>query len=75
LKVRKREEMMARGVRSVAAVPLGDGANFVGRLVLLADQEGFFDDAEMRLLSELASGVSMALTRGLDEAVGIAVRN
>jgi len=75
LKVRKREEMMARGVRSVAAVPLGDGANFVGRLVLLADQEGFFDDAEMRLLSELASGVSMALTRGLDEAVGIAISN
>jgi CheY-like chemotaxis protein/transcriptional regulator with GAF, ATPase, and Fis domain len=75
LKVRKREEMMARGVRSVAAVPLGDGANFVGRLVLLADQEGFFDDAEMRLLSELASGVSLALTRGRDEAVGIAVRN
>lgn len=72
LKVRKREEMMARGVRSVAAVPLGDGASFVGRLVLLADEEGFFDDAEMRLLSELASGVSMALTRGVDEAAGIA---
>jgi CheY-like chemotaxis protein/GAF domain-containing protein len=75
LKVRKREEMMARGVRSLAAIPLGDGANFVGRLVLFADQEGFFDDAEMRLLSELASGVSMALTRGMDEASGIAVRN
>ncbi len=69
LKVRKREEMMSRGVRSVAAVPLGDGENFVGQLVLLADQEGFFDDAEMRLLSELASGVSMALTRGLDETI------
>jgi CheY-like chemotaxis protein/GAF domain-containing protein len=75
LKVRKREEMMARGVRSLAAVPLGDGANFVGQLVLLKDQEGFFDDAEMRLLSELAGGVSMALTRGLDESSGIAIRS
>jgi CheY-like chemotaxis protein/GAF domain-containing protein len=75
LRVRKSEEMMARGVRSVAAVPLGDGASFVGRLVLLADQEGFFDDAEMRLLTELAGGVSMALTQGMDEAAGIAFRN
>jgi CheY-like chemotaxis protein/GAF domain-containing protein len=75
LEVRKREEMMARGVRSLASVPLGDGANFVGRLVLLADQEGFFDDAEMRLLTELASGVSMALTRGMDESAGLSARN
>ena len=75
LKVRKREEMIARGVRSMAAVPLGDGSNFVGRLVLFADREGFFDDAEMRLLSELASGVSMALTRGMDESVSFSARN
>jgi CheY-like chemotaxis protein/transcriptional regulator with GAF, ATPase, and Fis domain len=72
LNVRKREEMMARGIRSLAAVPLGDGANFVGQLVLLADQEGFFDDAEMRLLSELASGVTLALSRGRDETTKVA---
>jgi CheY-like chemotaxis protein/GAF domain-containing protein len=75
LRVRRREELLQRGLRSMAAVPLGDGASFVGRLVLLTDQEGFFDDAEMRLLSELAGGVSLALMQSLDEASGVAAGN
>ena len=58
LKVRKREEMMARGVRSVAAVPARRWRKLRRPTGSARRQEGFFDDAEMRLLSELASGVS-----------------
>jgi CheY-like chemotaxis protein/GAF domain-containing protein len=59
--VRLRTELLASGYRAVAAVPLGDEDETLGRLVLLVDTPGFFDEEEMRLLGELAASLSFAL--------------
>ncbi len=61
--VRLRSEMLSRGYRAIAALPIGSGSVPVGRLVLLTEKPQFFDDAEMRLLAELAGYVSLAITR------------
>jgi CheY-like chemotaxis protein/GAF domain-containing protein len=66
LRVPLRDAMLDRGYRSIAALPLGDGRVTVGRLVLLTDEPSFFDEAELRLLSELASGVSLALAQNAE---------
>jgi diguanylate cyclase (GGDEF)-like protein/PAS domain S-box-containing protein len=55
------KQMVERGYRAIAALPLVIDAESVGCLVLVMDQSGFFDAAEMRLLSELSSDISFAL--------------
>jgi diguanylate cyclase (GGDEF)-like protein len=54
-------EMLARGYRSMVALPLVIGSRSVGCLVLISDEPGFFDAGEMRLLGELAGDISFAL--------------
>jgi diguanylate cyclase (GGDEF)-like protein len=50
-----------RGIRSVAILPLliSDGA--VGVLALYADEPGFFDEEEIKLLTELAGNIAFAI--------------
>jgi diguanylate cyclase (GGDEF)-like protein/PAS domain S-box-containing protein len=52
---------MARGARSMASLPLVVGGEGVGVLRLYSDVIGFFDDEEMKLLTELAGDISFAL--------------
>ena len=54
-------EMLARDFHSFAGLPLGVGGKVVAYFALYADEAGFFDEAEMRLLSELADDLSFAL--------------
>jgi diguanylate cyclase len=53
--------MVAGGCRALAALPLLVGEAAVGCLVLISAEAGVFDDAEMRLLSELGGDISFAL--------------
>jgi diguanylate cyclase (GGDEF)-like protein/PAS domain S-box-containing protein len=55
------QQMVERGYRAIVALPLVIDAESVGCLVLVMDQSGFFDAAEMRLLSELSNDISFAL--------------
>jgi CheY-like chemotaxis protein len=66
LRVRRREALLALGYRSMAVLPLS--GCIAGRLVLLADECGVFDDLEVRLLNEFAGGVSLALAQALEQA-------
>lgn len=54
-------EMLERGYRAIAALPLVIDAQSVGCLVLVMNESGFFNDAEMRLLSELSGDIAFAL--------------
>jgi signal transduction histidine kinase/CHASE3 domain sensor protein len=56
-----REEALARGYRSSAAVPLQFGNSVVGVFTLYADQPGYFDDEVVAMLNEAASEISFAL--------------
>jgi diguanylate cyclase (GGDEF)-like protein/PAS domain S-box-containing protein len=56
-----RNECAARGIKSLAVIPLVLNGNAVGVFALYAADAGFFDDAEMRLLLELAGDISFAL--------------
>lgn len=58
---RYREELLTRGYRSAVALPLVVADKAVGCLTLVAEEEGFFDGEEMRLLLELAGDISFAL--------------
>ncbi|HEX9641799.1 MAG TPA: GAF domain-containing protein, partial [Candidatus Krumholzibacteria bacterium] len=60
-KFRLREEALARGYRSGATLPLIIGGEVIGVLGLFSGQPEFFDDEEMRLLTELAGDISFAL--------------
>ena len=51
----------AQGVASMAVLPLLVAHEVVGVMALFADEVGFFDDAEMRLLMELAGDIGFAL--------------
>jgi diguanylate cyclase (GGDEF)-like protein/PAS domain S-box-containing protein len=55
------KQMVQRGYRAIVALPLVIDAESVGCLVLVMDQSGFFDAAEMRLLTELSGDISFAL--------------
>lgn len=55
------DECRKRGINSVAVLPLIVTDASVGILALYATEEGFFDDEEMRLLTELADDISFAL--------------
>jgi PAS domain S-box-containing protein/diguanylate cyclase (GGDEF)-like protein len=56
-----REELAARGFRSVVALPLAIGSVSVGCLVLIAAEADIFDEDEMQLLTELSGDISFAL--------------
>jgi diguanylate cyclase (GGDEF)-like protein/PAS domain S-box-containing protein len=56
-----KEDHAKRGIRSLAVFPLVIDDQAQGVLALHAAEPGFFDDDEVRLLSELASDISFAL--------------
>ena len=56
-----RLEFVARGYRSMVALPLVVAGKALGCFVLLTDTSGYFDDEEMLLLAELAQDISFAL--------------
>ncbi len=59
--LRYRDEMLARDFHSAAGLPLSVDGEVVGYLAFYTDEAGFFDDEEMRLLTELAGDISFAL--------------
>jgi diguanylate cyclase (GGDEF)-like protein len=59
--VRRREELLALGIRASAAFPLLVEDAPVGVLILHAAEPGTFDEDETRLLREVAANVSFAL--------------
>lgn len=61
--VRMRGEMLSRGYRAIAALPMGTGTAPIGRLVLLSEKPQFFDDDEMRLQTALAGHIALAISR------------
>ncbi|MBV7454717.1 EAL domain-containing protein [Acidovorax sp. sif1233] len=50
-----------RGVASLAMLPLVVAHEVVGVLALFSEEVGFFDEAEMKLLTELAGDIGFAL--------------
>ena len=56
-----KEEALARGFRSLVVLPLVVARETIGVLALYAEQANFFDEAEMKLLTELASDISFAV--------------
>lgn len=60
-RVMLRDQLRERGVASVAVLPIRVGEEVVATLALLADEVGFFDEAEMKLLTELAGDIGFAL--------------
>ena len=56
-----RDEALARGYRAVAIFPLSVEKNVEGIIALHADEAGFFDAAEIRLLEEMTGDVGYAL--------------
>ncbi len=61
LMARWREGALQRGYRSLIVFPLVVEDKAVGLLALYASEKGFFDAEEMRLLTEIAGGISFAL--------------
>jgi len=59
---RLKEEALERGFHSFVTLPLSSEGRVSGVLALYAEQAGFFDDEEMKLLNELAGDISFALT-------------
>jgi diguanylate cyclase len=59
--VPQRDDMLARGFRSLVALPLLAEDRAVGCLCLASDQRQAFDAEEMTLLKELADDISFAL--------------
>lgn len=56
-----REEVLRRGYHSLIALPLLVEGTGVGSLSLYAEEPGYFNDDELKLLTELADDVSFAL--------------
>lgn len=52
---------VAQGYRSVVMLPLMVESSSVGIMALYSREAGYFDDAEMKLLDELANDISFAL--------------
>ena len=57
----RRAEAVRRGYRSVIVLPLTVEGAVVAVMTLYSGESGFFDDEEIRLLTELADDVSFAL--------------
>jgi diguanylate cyclase (GGDEF)-like protein/PAS domain S-box-containing protein len=60
-RIRSEEECLAMGIESLAVLPLPVGDRVVGALGLFAGEAGFFDAAEMRLLTELTVNIAFAI--------------
>ena len=58
---KRRAEAIRRGYRSVVVLPLIVEREVTGTLSLIAKELNFFDDEELKLLTELAGDVSFAL--------------
>jgi len=58
---KRRAEAIRRGYRSVVILPLIAEGEVMGTLSLFAKELNFFDDEELKLLTELAGDVSFAL--------------
>jgi two-component system cell cycle sensor histidine kinase/response regulator CckA len=56
-----RKEALRRGYRACAAFPLTVGGQTCGTFQFYADEPGFFDEEELRLLDELALDISFAM--------------
>jgi diguanylate cyclase (GGDEF)-like protein len=56
-----RIEALSRGFRSLVLLPLVVRGEALGVMALYAEQAGFFDNQEMRLLNELAGDISFAI--------------
>ncbi len=56
-----RDEALKRGYRSLASFPLKSEGSVVGVFNLYADEPGFFNEEEVRLLDELATDIAFAL--------------
>src|SRR5260221_2238565 len=56
-----KSEALARGFRSMIAMPLLVADEAVGVLVLYAEETGFFDHEELKLLKDLSGDISFAL--------------
>jgi diguanylate cyclase (GGDEF)-like protein len=55
------QEALQRGFHSLVILPLVVGDETIGVLSLHANETGFFDEAEMRLLRELAGDIAFAI--------------
>jgi diguanylate cyclase (GGDEF)-like protein/PAS domain S-box-containing protein len=55
------KERIARGISSMAILPLLVSEDAVGILALYAGEPGFFDEEEMKLLTELAGNIAFAI--------------
>lgn len=62
-----RDDSIARGFRSMAGLPLMEGGRVIGVFSLYAGQSGFFDQAVVDLLTEVAEDISFALDHMLSE--------
>src|ERR1700681_1161810 len=60
-RVSVQQEALEQGFRSLAILPLLVGDEAVGVLALHSNETGLFDEAEMRLLLELAGDIAFAL--------------
>jgi diguanylate cyclase (GGDEF)-like protein len=56
-----KDEALARGLRSMVALPLKVGNEVIGVLSLYSTMPNFFDSEEMKLLLELAGDIAFAL--------------
>jgi len=59
--IRFRQTLVASGIRSLALLPLVVEGEPVGVFALCSRNTGFFDDAEMKLLVELAGNIAFAI--------------
>ena len=55
------KERLERGILSLAILPLLVSDDAAGVLALYADEAGFFDEQEMKLLTELAGDIAFAI--------------
>ena len=60
-RVQLKAESAQRGIRAVVYIPLTIGDDVAGVLALYSEETGFFDEAEMRLLLELAGDIAFAM--------------
>jgi PAS domain S-box-containing protein/diguanylate cyclase (GGDEF)-like protein len=56
-----KKEHAARGIRSMAVLPLSVGGKVVGTFGLHSGEVGFFDDQETKLIDEIAGNIAFAL--------------
>jgi diguanylate cyclase (GGDEF)-like protein len=60
-RILRKKECVEHGVRSIAVLPIVVSNEAVGVLALFAGEPGFFDEQEMKLLSELAANIGFAV--------------